>query len=120
MFKFGSFDEPDAVVSGEAAAGVAKPGRRDEDGVVGAFVVQDPSERTDVVGWDYLPVPLGLDDVLAAQDGIAVEKDSVDAFVAGAARHSGVHTFDQQLRQFPAPRVETLATAPAAPAPRRA
>jgi hypothetical protein len=75
LFEFGAFDESDAVVGGEAAAVVAEPGGCDEDGVVGAFVVQDSGECADVVGGDDLPVSLGLDDVLAAQNGVAVEED---------------------------------------------
>ena len=81
----------------------AVTGRGDHDSFGCAFVLHRPPQVS-YVGWlNGAGVQLGLNDELAAGDGVRVIGDAVDAAVAGRAVQLGVETHlgEQVLDEIP-------------------
>src|SRR5947209_13012122 len=75
-------DEVERLPAGELVTVRAVTGRRDHDSLGRALMLHRPPQVSHVGGLDGTGVQLGLDDELAAGDGVGVIGDAVDASVA--------------------------------------
>jgi hypothetical protein len=87
-----AFHDFDAAVAGREGVTVfGDPGGGDEYALGGVLVFHDPGQCADGLDADGVAVALGLDDAHAAEDGVVVDRDGVDAVVLDCLRVPGLH-----------------------------